>query len=168
MSRVLTKGRTLLALLVLAGALWYLSGLPWTSPGATAPTPVPGVAEVTGPDETVGSPLLTAAAAVLAVSALLLAMLGRAGRYVVFGLVGLIGAGCAGVALAAAGSAPAASVWPTAAAGVLVLALAVCAGAASRHWKASARYERARTAPADPEDDPTAAWDALSRGEDPS
>jgi hypothetical protein len=168
MSALLTKGRSVVLQLVLAGALWFLSGRPWTAETVDPATQVPGVAQTAAASGETGHPLLTAAAAVLAVSSLLLAMLSRVGRYVVLGLTGLTGLGALAVGAAAAGTAPAASVWPTVAVGALTVVFAVCAARASGSWQTSSRYERSAAAPADPEEDPTAAWDALSRGEDPS
>ncbi len=163
----MTKGRAVVLLLVLAGAVWILATRPWgvESPGAgTGPS---GVAEVAG-DEGGSHPLLTASAAVLAVSALLLAMLGRIGRVVVCVLIGAVGAGV--VLTAVSSQAPAATVVPTIAAGAGVLATAAFSAVASLRWQVSGRYDRQTetAAPIAAEDDPAAAWDALSRGEDPS
>jgi hypothetical protein len=56
----------------------------------------------------------------------------------------------------------------TVATGAAIVAVAVWTAVVSRGWRVTSRYDR-QTAPADPaDDDPTSAWDALSRGEDPS
>lgn len=163
----MTKGRAVVVLLVLAGAVWILATRPWgIDPAGTGAGPT-GVAEVGG-EEGGSHPLLTASAAVLAVAALLLAMLGRIGRMVVCVLIGAVGAGV--VLTAVSSHAPAATLVPTIAAGAAVLITAVWSAAASLTWRVSSRYDRQTdtSAPAAEDDDPAAAWDALSRGEDPS
>lgn len=163
----MTKGRAVVVLLGLAGALWILATRPWGVEGPGAAAGPSGVAEVAS-DEGGSHPLITASAAVLAVSALLLAMLGRIGRIVVCVLIGAIGAGVVLTALSS--QAPAVTLWPTAGAGAAVLATAVWSAVASPRWRISGRYDRQTetTGASIDADDPAAAWDALSRGEDPS
>lgn len=163
----MTKGRAVVILLVLAGAVWILATRPWGVDASGAGTGPSGVATVAGEDG--GShPLLTASAAVMAVSALLLAMLGRIGRIVVCVLIGAVGVGV--VLTAVSSQAAAATVVPTIAAGAGVLVTAVWSAVASLQWQVSGRYDRQTdsAAPTAEDDDPAAAWDALSRGEDPS
>lgn len=162
----MTKGRSVVALLVLAGLLWMLATRDWGAQVPGASTGPSGVAEVAG-DDTTSHPVLTACAAVLAVAALLLAMLGRIGRIVVCVLIAAVGAGALLTAVSSA--APAATIWLTALAGAAVVAVAVWTGIVSPRWQVSGRYDRqADSARATEDDDPAAAWDALSRGEDPS
>ncbi|MGO1397506.1 MAG: Trp biosynthesis-associated membrane protein [Brevibacterium yomogidense] len=163
----MTKGRAVIILLILAGAVWILATRPWGIDPAGGGTGPSGVAEVGG-EEGASHPLLTASAAVLAVAALLLAMLGRIGRIVVCVLIGAVGVGV--VLTAVSSQAPPATLIPTIAAGVGVLVAAVWSAVASLGWQVSGRYDRQThtAAPHADEDDPAAAWDALSRGEDPS
>lgn len=160
----MTKGRAVILLLVLAGVLWILAAQSWGA-AAQAPTGPAGVAEVAGEEEG-GHPVLTACAAIIAVASLLLALLGRAGRIVVCVLIAAVGAGA--LLTGVSSSAPVHLVVLTAATGALIVAAAVWTAVVSRGWRVTSRYDRQATA-ADPEDDdPTTAWDALSRGEDPS
>lgn len=163
----MTKGRAVVILLALAGVVWILATRPWGVEGSAPGAGPSGVAEVAA-DEGGSHPLLTASAAVLAVSALLLAMLGRIGRIVVCVLIGAVGAGV--VLTAVSSQAPAATLWPTVAAGAAVLATAGWSAVASLQWHVSGRYDRQTESGGGSvdEDDPAAAWDALSRGEDPS
>lgn len=162
----MTKGRSVVALLALAGILWILATRSWGADVPGAATGPSGVAAVSG-DDTVSHPVLTACAAVLAVASLLLAMLGRIGRIVVCVLIAAVGGGAILTALST--SAPATTVWLTAAAGAAVVAVAVWTAVVSPRWQVSGRYDRqADTSNASDDDDPAAAWDALSRGEDPS
>ncbi|SMY10953.1 Trp biosynthesis-associated membrane protein [Brevibacterium jeotgali] len=164
----MTKGRAVVVLLVLAGAVWILATLPWGVEAPGAGTGPSGVAEVAGEDGSGSHPLLSASAAVLAVAALLLAMLGRIGRIVVCVLIGAVGVGV--VLTAVSSQAPATTLVPTIAAGAGVLVAAVWSAVASLGWRVSGRYDRQTdtAAPQADDDDPAAAWDALSRGEDPS
>ena len=59
--------------------------------------------------------------------------------------------------------------WIAAAAGLAAAAAAGLVGFGRSQWRTSQKFERADIAEgdADPDDDPAAAWDALSRGEDP-
>lgn len=162
----MTKGRSVVALLVLAGILWILATRPWGAEFTGAATGPSGVAQVAG-DESSSHPVLTACAAVLAVAALLLAMLGRIGRIVVCVLIAAVGAGA--VLTAVSSAAPALTVWLTALAGTAIVAVAVWTSVVSPRWQVSGRYDRqADSASSTDDDDPAAAWDALSRGEDPS
>ena len=163
----MTKGRAVVVLLILAGLVWILASRPWGVDPAGAGTGPSGVAEVGG-EEGGSHPLLTASAAVLAVASLLLAMLGRVGRVVVCVLIGAVGVGV--ILTAVSSQAPAATLVLTIAAGAGVLVTAVWSAVASRRWQVSGRYDRQTdtAAPTAEEDDPAAAWDALSRGEDPS
>jgi hypothetical protein len=160
----MTKGRAVLALLLLAGVLWIVASQAWGSaaPGAAGPS---GVAEVAG-EEATGHPVLTACAAIIAVASLLLAMMGRVGRIVVCVLVALVGAGAALTALTTTG--PTVPVVLATTAGAAIVAVAVWTAVVSPRWTVSSRYDRDSAPGASADDDPAAAWDALSRGEDPS
>jgi hypothetical protein len=154
----MTKGRAVLALLLLAGVLWIVASQAWGSaaPGAAGPS---GVAEVAG-EEATGHPVL------IAVASLLLAMMGRVGRIVVCVLVALVGAGAALTALTTTG--PTVPVVLATTAGAAIVAVAVWTAVVSPRWTVSSRYDRDSAPGASADDDPAAAWDALSRGEDPS
>jgi len=168
----LTRGRAVLGLLVLAGISWIVAGRDWTAQAAQT-AEVPGVA-APGAAADSGSPLLTACAAIVAVCALLLAMLGRGGRWVISAIVVLAGIGYAAVAvqtLVAPRGALTGWPWAGLAIGVVIAAAGVLSGIAAGHWQRSNRYDRPAGGAAqtdDPSEDPTSAWDALSRGEDPS
>lgn len=80
------------------------------------------------------------------------------------------GAVAEGTGVAGAHITAAPTLWPWAALGAAVLvaldgALVLVVGA---HWRRTARYDREPEELADPAEDPAAAWDALSRGEDPT
>lgn len=160
----MTRGRAVVLLLLLAGALWILASQSWGGAPQAAGGPA-GVADVAAEDAA-GHPVLTACAAVVAVASLLLAMLGQVGRVVVCTLLALVGAGALLTAVTSGGPVP--MVLLTAAAGAGVAVVAVWTAIAGRGWRTSSRYERRTDAPQDADDDPAAAWDALSRGEDPS
>jgi hypothetical protein len=136
----MTKGRAVLALLLLAGVLWIVASQAW---GSAAPC-----------------------AAIIAVASLLLAMMGRVGRIVVCVLVALVGAGAALTALTTTG--PTVPVVLATTAGAAIVAVAVWTAVVSPRWTVSSRYDRDSAPGASADDDPAAAWDALSRGEDPS
>lgn len=162
----MTKGRAMLVLLALAGVLWALAARPWGAEGPGAGGPA-GVADVSG-DESSSHPVLTACAAVVAVATLLLAMLGRVGRIVVCVLLAAVGVGA--ILTATSSAAPASTLWMTAIAGTAVVVVSVWTAVVSPRWQVSGRYDRQTDGAQTPvdDDDPAAAWDALSRGEDPS
>lgn len=167
----MTRGRSVLLLLVLAGAMWLVSTRELTAAPVGNPTDPLGVA---GGDpssgQSSGSPILTAIAAAYAVTALLLAMLGTVGRRVVGVLMVLLGLGFAGSGLGTAlGADATAWAWAAVAVGVIAAVVGGWIGFGRNEWHANQKFERtARSdSESDPEADPTAAWDALSRGEDP-
>lgn len=167
----LTRARSVLLFLVCAGLLWIIAGRQWSEETAPA-SQVPGVAAV-GSASSTGSGVLTACAAVVAVCALLLAMLSTVGRWVVCVLAALAAAVyCIAAISALTGSEQPLTAWPWVglAAGLCTIAAAVTVAVAGREWTVSKRYSRTSETDTDqsPQDDPTGAWDALSRGEDPS
>lgn len=189
------RGRTA-ALLVLATLVTAGSSVPvWLR--ASGSSALRGEVEVpvTG---TQAAPAVLAAAVALLAAAAAVGLVGRAGRWVVAAVVAAAGATVVASALAVLGdpegsarvvvasvtgvgalAGPAApTVWPwvAAAVGVLDVLAAVAVVVGSRRWSAPTRRyttpdrdaSRAERAPgADPDDD-RSAWDALSRGEDPS
>ncbi|OFS27173.1 Trp biosynthesis-associated membrane protein [Brevibacterium sp. HMSC07C04] len=167
----MTRGRSVLLLLVIAGILWFISTrelVMLTPAGSTGPV---GVANgEPAASEGGGSPVLAAQAAAFAVTALLLAMLGTLGRRITGILMVLLGFGYAGASLGIAlGQDATPWAWTAVVAGLAAAAAAGFVGFGRDQWRTSQKFERAGTAEgeAHPDDDPAAAWDALSRGEDP-
>lgn len=162
----LKRSHVIIGLLVCAAALWFVAGRPLTGAAATAPS-IEGVAAVEGGEESASDPLLLACAGVLAVSGLLVGMTGLFGRIIVLSLSGVVGVFV--VALSgAAFTADGATGWPLAgiAVGLAAGFLSGFGAAASTSWTTSSRYSR--DAADDEDEDPVSAWDALSRGEDPT
>lgn len=155
--------------LTTAGLGLYAATRVWTTVSRDRPDPVPDeIVDTTGAQLAAWS--VPAAVVALAGSIALFAGTGWARRIVAV-VVGL-----AGLGLAAAGGfglSRAAGIWPiaTAAAGLAVLAVAVWTLRSGSAWPGmSGRYDRASAAPAATAlaDDPTALWDALDKGEDPT
>ncbi|WP_309130155.1 Trp biosynthesis-associated membrane protein [Brevibacterium sp.] len=166
----MSKSRGVLIVLLLAGILWALSLSTWQAgpPGGGTLGPA-GVATPEQDAAGQASPVATACVAVIAVCGLLAAMLGRLGRLVVLGLAGLAALGYAATALSTTFQ-PGSTGWAVAGilAGVCAAGVIVTVAFASARWTNSNRYDRdARTAATPEEFDSTAAWDALSRGDDP-
>lgn len=167
----MTRGRAVLALLVASGLMWVVSTRTWAQNTVSSAQTVPGVAG-SAEQQSNNSPLLLACAAVVAVCALLLAMLSGFGRWIVCGLSALAGLGYAGMAVSLLAGPERTTAWPAVgiAIGVLAAAASIWVAMSVGGWHASSRFERAGThagAPS-PDTDPASAWDALSRGEDPS
>lgn len=167
----MTRGRSVLLLLAAAGILWFISTRELVTMTGAVNTGPAGVADGTpGDSGGGGSPVLTAQAAAFAVTALLLAMLGTVGRRITGVLMVLLGFGYAGTGIGIAlGQDATAWAWAAAAAGFAAAVAAGIVGFGRAQWRNSQKFERADIAEgeADPDDDPAAAWDALSRGEDP-
>ncbi|QAY70870.1 Trp biosynthesis-associated membrane protein [Xylanimonas protaetiae] len=185
----LTRGRAALLLVVLGALVLATAGPAWVhARTATALDPSVAVAVTGG----AAAPAVNAAAFVVVAAGLALALVGRRARWVVLAVVAasgvLVAASSVGVALhpddvAAAGAgesvgvtdltAPATvTAWPWLAAvvGVLVVVAAVATGVLARRWTAtSSRHERTPAAPGpDRTVDSHDAWDALTRGSDPT
>lgn len=184
------RGRWVL-LLVLAAALVAVVALPtWVVAEGSSPLESAVDVGVTGAEV---APQTTAAGLVLLAAAAAVALVGRTGRWVVAVVTagaGLLVSAAAGAVLRDPGGAvsgavaeatgvavgdPAASVtaWPVVAvvAGALVVLLGVALARAGGSWRhTSRRHERpGGPAPATAGTvDERAAWDALSRGDDPS
>ncbi|WP_298460029.1 Trp biosynthesis-associated membrane protein [uncultured Cellulomonas sp.] len=189
-----STGRRCAILVVLALALASLvSGVPvWLrTAGSTALEPVVPVA-VTG---TQAAPGVPAAALVLLAAGIAIGLAGPVGRWVVTGVVLLAGllqlasavsvtadpepiartvvAGATGVGTLTAPVVITAWPWVAAAVGVAVMVVGLWLGATSRSWsRPSARHDAARGGRSEgtaavPDDD-QAAWDALTRGHDPT
>lgn len=180
----MTRGRSILILLLLAGLIYLAGTQTWV------------VAELAGERSEIsggeGQPVQQALALAGVVAVLFFALSGRIGRWITAIVLALIGVGSIAVAaqaladpagltattlveatgLATRPESAEATAWPWLAivAGGLLTLAAPTVAQLSKHWKARVRrFERA-DAPggAEPEDDPAASWDALSRGEDPS
>ncbi len=167
----MTRGRSVLLLLAAAGILWFISTRELVTMTGAVNTGPAGVADgAPGDSGGGGSPVLTAQAAAFAVTALLLAMLGTVGRRITGVLMVLLGFGYAGTGIGIAlGQDATPWAWAAAAAGFAAAVAAGIVGFGRTQWRNSQKFERADIAEgeADPDDDPAAAWDALSRGEDP-
>ncbi len=187
------RGRARWVLVLLTGGLLLAAGaLPvWVrAAGRSALTgEVPVL--VTG---SAAAPAVPAAALVVLAAGVAVPLAGRLGRWLVVLVVGGAGALAAGAAVAvlvdpgpaarvaaAAGTGvtglarPATTTawpWLTVLVGAALVALAAALARASSRWTVRAgRYERGRPAPGtavEPPDDDRAAWDALTRGEDPT
>ncbi|ACZ30527.1 hypothetical protein Xcel_1497 [Xylanimonas cellulosilytica DSM 15894] len=188
-SRTLTRGRAAVLLIALGALVLATAGPAWVrAQTATALDPAVDVAVTGG----AAAPAVNAAGFVILAAGLALALVGRRARWVVLAVAAaagvLVAASAVGVALrpddvAAAGAGAAAGVtdlttaaqvtawpWLSAAVGVLVVAAAVVAGMQSHRWAAtSSRHER-DPQPAAPGGtvDSHDAWDALTRGADPT
>lgn len=167
----MTRGRSVLLLLAAAGILWFISTRELVTLTGAVSTGPAGVADgAPGASGGGGSPVLTAQAAAFGVTALLLAMLGTVGRRITGVLMALLGFGYAGTGIGIAlGQDATPWAWAAAAAGFAAAVAAGIVGFGRTQWRSSQKFERAGIAEgeADPDDDPAAAWDALSRGEDP-
>ena len=189
-----STGRRRAILVVLALALASLvSGVPvWLhTAGSTALQAVVPV-QVTG---TQAAPGVPAAALVLLAAGIAIGLAGRVGRWVVTGVVLLAGvlqtvsalsvtgdpepiartvvAGATGVGALTAPVTVTAWPWVAVAVGVAVVVVAAWLGATSRSWsRPSERHDAARSVhgagASGVRGDDQAAWDALSRGHDPS
>lgn len=186
---MLTRARSALLLVVLGVLTLATAGPAWVrAQTATALDPAVAVTVTGG----AAAPAVNAAGFVVVAAGLALALVGRRARWVVLGVAAaagvLVAASAVGVVLrpddlAASGAAETAGVtdltaaatvtpwpWLTAGVGVLVVAAAVTVGVLSRHWTvSSSRHERTPQTPApgaavDSHD----AWDALTRGSDPT
>ena len=182
------RRRAILVVLALALAA-MASGVPvWMrTAGSTALQGFVPV-QVTG---TQAAPAVPAAALVLLAAGIAIGLAGPIGRWVVVGSVllsGLLQVASAASALTNPGPAARSvvgaatgvetlatpvtlTVWPTIALGVGVLVLLAGAwlGATSRRWvRPSERHDGGRGTTAPVPDDDQAAWDALTRGHDPS
>lgn len=151
--------------------MWFISTRELVTMAGAINTGPAGVADgAPGASGTEGSPVLTAQAAAFGVTALLLAMLGTVGRRITGVLMVLLGFGYAGAGIGIAlGQDATPWAWAAAAAGFAAAVAAGIVGFGRTQWRSSQKFERADIAEgeADPDDDPAAAWDALSRGEDP-
>lgn len=184
------RGRAVLLLLLLAGAT-AISALPtWFVAHGTEALHGTVDVRVSGTD---AAPAVLAAALVLAASALAAALVGRVGRWVVALVVAVAGVLVAASTIAVVRD-PVAAVheevaqatgvgqvvgdvtttawpWVAVACGVLAVLAGVWLPRASRSWaRPSRRHEKpAAAAPSgDGRPDERSAWDALSRGEDPT
>jgi uncharacterized membrane protein (TIGR02234 family) len=181
--------RSAVLLLLLSGGVALLTALPtWlTSAGSTALSARVPVS-VTG---THAAPGVGAGALVIVAGALALGIVGRVGRYVVLAVTAVAGVVVATSAISVLGdtvsvatSAAADSTgvteliepvkvspWPylTIVLGFVVALGSVAIMVLARGWRTSTRHERAaaKAARVEPDDD-HAAWDSLTRGEDPS
>ncbi|WP_425953827.1 Trp biosynthesis-associated membrane protein [Xylanimonas sp. McL0601] len=185
----LTRGRAAVLVVLLGALALATAGPTWVrAQTATALDPTVAVAVSGG----TAAPAVNAAGLVLVAAGLALALGGRVARRVVLVVVAaagvLITASAVAVAtspadVAAAGAAEAAgvtdltapasvTVWPwlCAAVGVLIVLAAVLVGLAARGWTASSgRHERAAPNPdTGPQVDAHDAWDAQTRGTDPT
>lgn len=191
--RALSRRTAVLAGLAVAGSLFGVSRLTWIQASAAQVTGGTADVAVTGAQ---ASPALVAAAVVALAASLVTSLTTPAIRLVTGPLLILCGvgavAGAVQVLLDPAGRAASAvteatgvggtattvslTPWPIAAAvlAALLAVLGVLVLVAGRSWASTARYRRdaARSAEhedaPDPMSDSSSAWDALSRGEDPS
>lgn len=186
---MLTRARSALLLVALGVLVLAAAGPVWVrAQTATALDPAVPVAVTGG----AAAPAVNAAGFVVVATGLALALVGRRARWVVLGVAAaagvLVAVSAVGVTarpddLAAGGAAETAGVtdltaaatvtaWPWLAAvvGVLLVVAAAAIGMAARRWAAvSSRHERTPLTPApgaavDSHD----AWDALTRGADPT
>lgn len=152
-----------------AGLGLYAATRVWLTVSRDRPAPLPDeLVETTGGQLAAWS--VPAGVVAVAGAIALIAGTGWA-RRIVAGLVGVSGLGLA--AAGGLGLARAAGFWPivTVVAGVAVAAVAVWTLRAGADWPGmSARYDRTTATPtgAAIADDPTALWDALDKGEDPT
>lgn len=166
----MTRSRAVIALLAAAAVLWMIGSQPWFQAVETAE--LTGVSA--GPGEAPqNSPVLLACAGIVAVSGLLLTLLKRIGRWIITACAALAGFGYAFIGLTAAVSSTATTNLPIFGiiAGLAAGTLAVWVLLRSGSWQTTARFEADASETGAEDDeylDPTRAWDALSRGEDPS
>jgi hypothetical protein len=181
------RGRALLVLLVLAGVTALVHVPTWLT--ATGTSALLGEVTVAASGRQV-APAGLASAVVLLAAAAALGLVGRIGRWVVAVVVASAGVLVTASALAvlrdpveavrpAAVDATgvgslvgpvAASAWPAVAVGVGVLGVVVAAWLvrAGRSWVGPSRRYESSSGGAAPVDDERTAWDALSRGDDPT
>ncbi|MDM7831033.1 Trp biosynthesis-associated membrane protein [Cellulomonas edaphi] len=176
-------------LLVLLAALTGLTALPtWFTTTASTALDPSVVVHASGADV---APAVPAAALVLLACGAAIALVGRIGRWVVVAVVAAMGLLVVAAALQALAdpwgsglhqlvvgatsvgsdeSDVTTSAWPYVAVvvGVVVLLAAVWLGSASRRWAAPSRRHEGTTGPKPEVQDERSAWDALSRGDDPS
>lgn len=170
------------ALLLTTRAAWAHASVPDLAGGTTA-------VAVTGAQ---AAPLVVASGVVALAAAAVTSLSSRAVRLVTGPLLILAGVVAAAGAIGASrdpssaaaaaisdatgvggtGAAVTATAWPLAAvaAATVLAVLGLAILVAGRTWVSAARYQRdaSAAAPRDPREDPSAAWDALSRGEDPT
>ena len=182
------RGRAAGVLLLLAGLAGVVSLPTWFSTTVSTALDPTVVVRASGGDV---APAVPAAALVLLACAAAVALVGRVARWVVVLVVALAGvlvvaaslraladpwaAGLHQKVLSATGAghdatAVTTSAWPYAAivAGVLVVVAAGWIARSSRSWPGPTRRHEGTTGPAATVDDERSAWDALSRGDDPS
>ena len=183
-----TRARSAVLLVALGALTLATAGPAWVrAQTATALDPAVDVAVTGG----AAAPAVNAAGFVIVAAGLALGLVGLRARWVVLGVAAaagvLVAASAIGATLrpdelAAAGAGETAGVtdlstaatltpwpWVTAAVGVLVVVAAVAIGVLARGWTTSSRHERTPQtpspgAPVDSHD----AWDALTRGADPT
>jgi uncharacterized membrane protein (TIGR02234 family) len=193
MRALLTRRSLVLAALLMSLALAGMTRATWTTALAAGFTGAKQSVDVTGQD---AAPAVLALALVGGAAAVATTLASRWVRFITGPVLILAGIGAIisaisvrADAVSASTSAVAeatgvvggaidaeASIWPLAALApaVLLVVIGVLVLAVGGHWpRRRSRYQRdasREVAPAqlDPSDDPAAAWDALSRGEDPS
>ncbi|MDM7856368.1 Trp biosynthesis-associated membrane protein [Cellulomonas alba] len=183
------RGRAVLLLLLLAGAT-AVSALPtWFVAHGTEALHGTVDVRVSGTD---AAPAVLAAALVLAASALAAALVGRAGRWVVALVVAVAGvlvvaatigvvrdpvasvheavAGATGVGQVVGGVTTTAWPWVAVTLGAVAVVVGAWLPRAARAWARPSRRHEQAAAPARGAERPDerSAWDALSRGEDPT